>query len=82
MIAVADRRKLYETLTTRERQIAKMLAFGLTCRAIADDLGIGPKTIDTHRMAIMKKLGLKNTTELARDAIRVGFVPGPDETTP
>lgn len=79
---VGARRELYETLTTRQREIAKLLAFGLTCREIAEQLEVDVKTADSHRGKILEKLHLRNVAELARDAIRAGFVPAPDETTP
>jgi DNA-binding NarL/FixJ family response regulator len=78
---IGARLELYETLTTRERGVAKLLAFGLTCHDIAEQLGIDVKTADSHRNRVLTKLCLRNTAELARDAIRVGFVPAPDEQT-
>lgn len=75
------RRKLYETLTDRERDVARMLALGRTCRQIGEALNMSQKTAESHRGRILDKLHLDNTTELARDAIRVGFVPAPDEAT-
>lgn len=76
------RRELYETLTEREKAVTRLLAVGRTCSEIADEFGISQKTIDTHRAHALAKLQLRNAAELARDAIRVGFVPTPDEATP
>ena len=43
---------------------------GLGSRAVANRLGITPKTVDTHRAAIMRKLGLSSMADLVRYAIR------------
>ncbi len=64
----------FPALTSRERQIASMLAVGFVNREIADNLDISIKTVDTHRGHILKKLGLRNNVELAREALRVGLV--------
>jgi DNA-binding CsgD family transcriptional regulator len=69
------RAPLYERLSPREREVAKFLAIGRTCTEVAAQLGISVKTVDTHRGHIMKKLGVRNNVELARDAIRVGLTP-------
>jgi DNA-binding CsgD family transcriptional regulator len=76
------RRELYETLTEREKAVVRLLAIGRTCSEIATEFSISPKTIESHRGRALTKLQLRNTAELARDAIRVGFVPAPDEATP
>lgn len=62
------------TLTAREFQVAEMIAIGMTGREIADDLGISVKTYDTHRAHVLRKLELRNTVELARHALRKGWV--------
>lgn len=76
------RRDLYETLTEREREVCKLLAFGRTCADIARELAISVKTAKTHRGHVLTKLRLRNVAELARDAIMVGFVPAPGEASP
>lgn len=63
----------FPSLSSRERQIATMLAMGATNREIADGLGISIKTVDTHRGHILKKIGLRNNAELARAALRTGL---------
>jgi DNA-binding NarL/FixJ family response regulator len=57
-------------LTGREREVAQLLAEGLGSRAVASRLGITTKTVDTHRSAIMRKLGLASMAGLVRYAIR------------
>jgi DNA-binding NarL/FixJ family response regulator len=59
-----------EPLTPREREVAQLLVEGLGSRAVANRLGITPKTVDTHRAAIMRKLGMSSMADLVRYAIR------------
>lgn len=59
-----------DPLTAREREVAQLLVHGLGARALASRLGIGTKTVDTHRAAIMRKLGLRTMADLVRYAIR------------
>ncbi len=61
-------------LTTREQQVMEMLARGLTNREIAEQLQISIKTVDTHRGHVLKKLNLRNNSELTRFAVRHGYV--------
>jgi DNA-binding NarL/FixJ family response regulator len=61
-------------LTAREQQVMEMLARGLTNREIAEHLAISIKTVDTHRGHILKKLGLRNNSELTRFAVKHGYV--------
>lgn len=65
----------YDSLTSREREVLKMAAEGLTNHEIADRLFISHRTAETHRANLMKKLHLANHTELIRYAIRHGLVP-------
>jgi DNA-binding NarL/FixJ family response regulator len=59
-----------DPLTRREREVAQLLVEGLGSRAVANRLGITPKTVDTHRAAIMRKLGMSSMADLVRYAIR------------
>lgn len=61
-------------LTTRELQVMEMLARGMTNREIAENLDISIKTVDTHRGHLLKKLHLRNNAELARFAVKHGYV--------
>jgi two-component system, NarL family, invasion response regulator UvrY len=61
-------------LTAREAQVMEMLARGMTNREIAEHLNISIKTIDTHRGHVLKKLGLRNNSELTRFAVKHGYV--------
>jgi DNA-binding NarL/FixJ family response regulator len=63
-------RPYVDPLTRREREVAQLLVEGLGSRAVANRLGITPKTVDTHRAAIMRKLGMSSMADLVRYAIR------------
>jgi DNA-binding NarL/FixJ family response regulator len=59
-----------ETLTNRERLILQLTAEGHTSNAIAKRLFISPRTVETHRANLMRKLSLRSQTDLVRFAIR------------
>ncbi|MCR5976336.1 AAA family ATPase [Gordonia jinghuaiqii] len=54
------------TLTRRERQVAAVVADGLTNKEIATRLGISPRTVDAHVDHILTKLGFRSRTQIAR----------------
>lgn len=64
----------FENLTPTEAQIASLIATGRSRPAIAERLSIDVKTVDSHRGHLMRKLGCANAVQLARLAIREGFV--------
>lgn len=57
-------------LSLREREVLKLLADGFSTKAIAHELSIGHKTVDTHRRSIAQKLHTGNIADLTRIAIR------------
>jgi DNA-binding NarL/FixJ family response regulator len=57
-------------LTSREREIAQLLAEGKTNKEVAAALGISAKTVETHRANIMLKLNIHSITDLVHYAIR------------
>jgi two-component system, NarL family, nitrate/nitrite response regulator NarL len=63
-----------DALTERERAVFLRFAAGLTTREVAANLGISPKTVETHRVRIYEKLGCKSTVDLARIAVRAGLL--------
>lgn len=65
---------LYQTLTTREREILQMVAEGRSSIEIGDKLVISPRTVEIHRSKLMKKLGLRNQAELIRYTIKRGIL--------
>ena len=64
----------FRKLSPREREVLHDLASGATNREIAERLSISIKTIDTHRGHVLKKLRLRNNSDLTSFAIRVGQV--------
>jgi DNA-binding NarL/FixJ family response regulator len=62
-----------EQLTTREREVLKLIAEGLSNKDIADRLFVSVRTIEHHRAHIMRKLNIKSTASLVKYAIRKGY---------
>ena len=69
------------TLTAREREIAALVATGLSNKAIARTIGISDGTVRIHLSNIYQKLGVSNRTALARHE-SVKNQPGPDPGKP
>lgn len=65
----------YDTLTAREREILRLAAEGRTNAEIAAQLAISPRTVEAHRAHLMRKLGLRTTTDLVRYGLRRGILP-------
>jgi len=63
-----------ERLTPRQREILQLIAEGYTTKAIAQRLGLGVKTVETHRTQMMERLGIHDIAGLVRYAIRMGMV--------
>jgi two-component system invasion response regulator UvrY len=61
-------------LSPRERQILLMVAQGATSGAIGEALHLSPKSVDTYRSRLMKKLGLNDIAGLVKWAIREGLI--------
>ncbi len=68
-----DTSKLQQ-LSSREQEVLALTAEGFSSREIGKKLFISPKTVDTYRSRIMKKLGLDHRSELVRFALRVGLL--------
>ena len=64
----------YETLTTREREVLHLAAEGHSNAEIAKTLSISPRTVETHRANLMRKLNLQNQTDLIRFALKRGIL--------
>lgn len=61
-------------LTARERQVLTLVAEGLSSKEIAAELGIGSRTVETHRERLMDKLNARNAVDLVRSAFARGLV--------
>lgn len=66
---------LYTPLTSREREVLQLVAGGHTNAAIAERLTISPRTVETHRNNLRRKLDLHSQAELIRYAIQQGLAP-------
>ena len=66
---------LYDTLTTREREVLHLAAEDQSNREIAERLYISPHTVEVHRANMMRKLGLSTQTDLIRYALQRGILP-------
>jgi RNA polymerase sigma factor (sigma-70 family) len=63
-----------ETLSSREREILQLVAEGKTSQQIAESLSISPKTVDTYRSRLMRKIGVEDVAGLVRFAIQHGVI--------
>jgi DNA-binding NarL/FixJ family response regulator len=61
---------IYQTLTARERLVLQLAAEGQTTSQIAKELFISPRTVESHRANMLRKLSLRSQTDLVRFAIR------------
>jgi DNA-binding NarL/FixJ family response regulator len=60
-------------VTSREREIWKLVAEGFRTKEIADVLGVSSKTVANHRHALMRKLQVHDVATLTRVALREGL---------
>lgn len=63
----------HERLTEREFEVFRMFVAGQSVGAIATALSLSPKTVSTHKVRLMHKLGAKSDTELVRYAMANGL---------
>jgi DNA-binding NarL/FixJ family response regulator len=67
------REALVAQLTPRERDVLVRVTKGLTNKDIAGELGISPRTVETHRDSIARKLGIRSVAELTRLVLETGL---------
>jgi len=65
----------YDLLTFREREVIQLAAQGLSNSEIGERLAISPRTVETHRANLFRKLNLQSQTELVRFAVSRGMLP-------
>ena len=63
----------FKLLADRELQISTMISQGLKVNEIADRLAISPKTVNSYRYRVFKKLNINGDVELTRLALRYGY---------
>lgn len=64
----------YDTLTDREKEVLHLIAEGFSSAKIAARLYISPRTAESHRANVMKKLGLQTPTDLIKYALKKGLI--------
>jgi two-component system, NarL family, response regulator NreC len=62
-------------LTAREQEVVRLLAEGRTVREVAAELSLSIKTIEAHKLNLMRKLDIHNRTTLIQYAIQAGLLP-------
>ena len=67
-------KKLSPDLTKRENEVLKLISSGKNNQEVADMLFISTKTVETHKANILEKLGLRNTAELVKYAIKNNLI--------
>jgi DNA-binding NarL/FixJ family response regulator len=63
-----------ERLSPRQTQILKLIAEGKTTKQVALELIISVKTVETHRSALMMRVGVRDVAGLVRYAVKIGLV--------
>jgi DNA-binding NarL/FixJ family response regulator len=76
-LVVSDGAALTQPISERERDVLSLLALGYTNQQIAAMLFVSPRTVDTHRAHIMRKLKLETRAELVLYALANGLI-GPN----
>jgi len=71
--AAAQGRDRLASLSPREKDVLRGLIAGGTNKTIAIDLGLSPRTVETHRAHLMDRLGVTTLAELVRLATEAGF---------
>ena len=71
----ADAGDPLEALTAREREVLRLVAEGDSSARIAHKLSISPRTVESHRANVMRKLQLSNFVQLIRFALLRGVLP-------
>jgi FixJ family two-component response regulator len=70
---VTNVRTLFETLSTREREVMALVSSGLMNKQVADELGLAEITVKIHRGHVMKKMGARSLADLLRQAELLGI---------
>ena len=73
-VAMEEALTQLQELTTREKEVLARVADGRTSREIAEEFGISPRTVETHRESLMRKLEIRTVAGLTRFAIESGLV--------
>lgn len=74
-MAREQKRTRLDHLTPREVEVLERVAAGKTSREIAEEFGISPRTVETHRESLMRKVRARNAADLTRFAVEAGLSP-------
>jgi DNA-binding NarL/FixJ family response regulator len=74
MGSLQQKERKQSTLTTRQREVVKLVAEGNSMKQVADILNIAPRTVAFHKYRIMEQLKIRTTAELIQFAIRSHIV--------
>jgi len=64
----------FRKLSRREREVGALVVFGMSRGEIASELGISPRTVDTHKLHVLAKLECANDVALVWRAFEIGWV--------
>jgi two-component system response regulator NreC len=67
----------FATLTTREKEVLKLLAEGNSVKEIACSLNLSVKTVEAHKFNLMRKLDIHNKAQLVQYAIQKKIIKVP-----
>ena len=68
-----DPRMLLAKLSKRETEVLTLLAKEYTSQEIANELFIGSRTVESHRQSLLRKLNVRNSIGLVKQAVRLGL---------
>lgn len=72
---VSDPNAEGQTLTSRQKEILKLVAQGYTNREIGQKLDISVRTVEVHRFNLMRRLRVRNVAQLLRQAMALHIIP-------
>ncbi len=64
-----------QSLTTRQKEILRLVAQGYTNREIGERLEISVRTVEVHRFNLMRRLRVRNVAQLLRQALALQLIP-------
>lgn len=73
--AIAD---ALAALTPRQREVLRLVAAGGTSKEIANQLGVSHRTVEVHRLSLMRRINVHDTAGLVRYALRAGLIVSED----